>query len=1053
MFSVMPFSAAPVGRTGLVVIASAVVSLLAPTAVRAQIDSEPPRGIRDVTPRLHALTGARVFVTPTTVLESATIVLRDGRVAAVGADVDAPAGARVWDLSGQIVYPGFIDPMSEIGLPAALKRPPPRRSDAPPEPPPAPPAFAAGYWNPMIKPEIDVAALLDLDDKAVAALRELGITASLAVPRRGVLRGQSAVVLSGDPSKPRSAVLAANVAQHAAGELNTRQDVAEYPTALMGAIALLRQAFYDARWYGDMQAYYAENPSVERAAENSALAALRPVVAGTQRLVYATNDELDYERARAIAAELSLDLVLYGNGHEYRRTAALANLSHPIIVPLEFPEPPDIDSPDGALDVSLEALQHWELAPSNAAYLAQAGIPFAFTADGLENPARELWRNIRATVERGLPASQALAAMTTMPAAVLGLDDVLGTLEPGKLANLVVADADPFVDEDAKLELVFVDGEPFELAAFDAIEPEGRWTIDSPRGGGEWSLSAVDRTGRLTLTVGAETYRGRVDGEALVLLPAASVFAAGEGLVRMTGFVTGERMQGLAELPDGDTFVWSATYAGAVAAADDDGEEPDADIPALVPRPYPAGAFGLSAQPEQPAVLLVRGATVWTSSERGRLDGADVLIRSGRIAAVGPNLEAPRGAVIVDAAGKHVTAGLVDAHSHTAISRGINEAGSAVTVEVRVADVLNPTDINIYRQLAGGLTVANVMHGSANPMGGQTQIIKLRWGGDAADLKLAGAPAGVKFALGENVKQSNWGDRFTTRYPQTRMGVEQIIRDTFAAAARYGEERASASRAAPPLRRDLRLDAALEILNGERAIHVHSYRQDEILAFIRIAEELDLDVAAFQHVLEGYKVGPEIASLGAGGSTFTDWWGYKYEVLDAIPYNAALMHEAGVVVSLNSEDDELATRLNTEAAKAVKYGGLTEEEALAMVTINPAIQLGIEARVGSLEPGKDADFVIWSGHPLSTFTRAEQTWIDGRRYFDLERDATLRETVRAERARLIQKVLAARAQNARQPERGGAGEGSERPTDVYSSTVRSSHAKGADTDANGANHE
>jgi imidazolonepropionase-like amidohydrolase len=324
----------------------------------------------------------------------------------------------------------------------------------------------------MIRPEIDAASMLDLDDDALEALRELGITAALAVPRRGVLRGQSALVLTSNAERARRAVLEPRVAQHAANELRSGGDASQYPTSLMGAIALLRQTFLDAQWYRDMQNFYAENPSVERAATSSALAALTPVIAREQRLVYATDDELDYARARSLAAELGLDVVLYGNGHEYRRTAALAELEHPIIVPLDFPETPDVDSPDGALEVSLEALQHWELAPSNPAFLAAAGIPFAFTADKLEKPAQELWRNVRSSVERGLPAADALAALTTMPAAILGVEDRLGTLERGKIGNLVVARGDPFVDKDAKLELVFVDGMPYELAAFRAIDPE-----------------------------------------------------------------------------------------------------------------------------------------------------------------------------------------------------------------------------------------------------------------------------------------------------------------------------------------------------------------------------------------------------------------------------------------------------------------------------------------------------------------------------------------------------------------------------------------------------
>jgi imidazolonepropionase-like amidohydrolase len=975
----------------------------------AQIDTAPVEGIRENSPRVHALTNARIIVSPGIELEAATVVVRDGLIEAVGADIDVPADARQWDLEGRIVYAGFIDAMSELGLPAALRTPLPRGPDD--GPPPAEPEQAAdGFWNPRIRPETDVSALLELDEGEIETLRDAGFTSALAVPRRGILRGQSALLSLADPDNARRSLIAARVAQHAGAEAAGDDS---YPTSLMGVIALLRQALYDAEWYQAITVYAADNPGSERPAVNAALASLAPVVSADQPVIYAADDELDYGRALAIGEEFGLDVAIYGNGYEYRKTDLLATLERPLIVPLDFPDAPDIDTPDGALAVSLETLQHWELAPSNAAFLADAGIEFALTADRLDNVGDEFWANVRLAVERGLPADRALAALTTVPADLVGQSSRLGTLEAGKIANLVVADADLFSDEDAAIELVFVDGDAYRLDAFDAVDPEGRWTVRWPTGNGEWTIE--ERGPRLALTIGDQSFRGQISGDQVVLFPDASVFDRGAGLARLSGFVADGTIEGLAELPNGATFTWRADYAGELDGNGDsngDGEDGDGaadgdidEVPLLVFAAYPAGAYALAAAPVQPEALLVRGATIWTSGPAGRLDNADLLIRAGRIVTVGPNLEAPRGAEVIDATGKHVTAGLVDAHSHTAISRGINESGSAVTIEVRIEDVLDPTDINIYRQLAGGLTSANVMHGSANPMGGQVQTIKLRWGEDADGLKFDGAPAGVKFALGENVKQSNWGDQYTTRYPQSRMGVDEIIRDTFDAARAYGEARTNRGRNEPPVRRNLRLDAALEMLNRDRQIHVHSYRQDEILAFVRLAQEYDLDVAAFQHVLEGYKVGPEIASIGAGGSTFSDWWGYKYEVIDAIPYNGALMREAGVVVSFNSDDDELATRLNTEAAKAVKYGNVPELDAFNFVTINPAIQLGIDDRVGSLEPGKDADFVIWSGDPLSTMTRAEQTWIDGRRYFDIGADAEARVSVSAERSRLIQKVL------------------------------------------------
>ena len=366
--------------------------------------------------------------------------------------------------------------------------------------------------------------------------------------------------------------------------------------------------------------------------------------------------------------------------------------------------------------------------------------------------------------------------------------------------------------------------------------------------------------------------------------------------------------------------------------------------------------------------------------------------------------------MVIDGIGKHITPGLIDCHSHSA-AFSINEGTQSITAEVRIQDVLNSNDITIYRELAGGLTMANILHGSANTIGGQNAVIKLRWGATPDALLYSNAVKGIKFALGENVKQSNWGDDNTTRYPQTRMGVEQILRDAFSSAVEYQKKWSDYNKnpkqwkkKVPP-RRDLELEALVEILEGKRQIHCHSYRQDEILMLTRVAEDFGFIVGTFQHVLEGYKVADRIKEHGANASTFSDWWAYKYEVIDAIPYNGALMTDVGVTVSFNSDSRELARRMNTEASKGVKYGGLSEEEALKLVTLNPAIQLKIDKWVGSLEVGKDADFVIWTDHPLSTRAVCEQTWIDGIRYFSLEEDNKLKKRDKKLRRNLVNKIL------------------------------------------------
>jgi imidazolonepropionase-like amidohydrolase len=396
----------------------------------------------------------------------------------------------------------------------------------------------------------------------------------------------------------------------------------------------------------------------------------------------------------------------------------------------------------------------------------------------------------------------------------------------------------------------------------------------------------------------------------------------------------------------------------------------------------------LAGQTARPRVVALRGATVLTIT-KGTINNGTVLLRDGKIAAVGANVNIPSDAEVIDVKGKFVSPGIIDAHSHIAAD-SINEGGTTVSSMTGIEDVLDPTDINIYRDLGGGLTTANVLHGSANPIGGKNQVIKLRWGKTRAEeMVFEGAMPGIKFALGENPKDITLGQRTTPqRYPATRAGVEFVIRDAFTRAKAYRkawqdyEKKKAAGQDVLPPARDLQLDPLVEILEGKRLVHAHCYRADEILMLIRLAEEMGFKIATFQHVLEGYKVAKEIAAHGAGGSTFSDWWGYKIEAIDAIPHNAAIMMRKGVLVSINSDSAEHARRLTTEAAKSMKWGGLTEDEALAMVTINPAKQLRIDNRVGSLETGKDADVVVWNHHPLSSYAIVERVYIDGHMYYD-----------------------------------------------------------------------
>jgi imidazolonepropionase-like amidohydrolase len=422
----------------------------------------------------------------------------------------------------------------------------------------------------------------------------------------------------------------------------------------------------------------------------------------------------------------------------------------------------------------------------------------------------------------------------------------------------------------------------------------------------------------------------------------------------------------------------------------------------------PAGNASMNA----PApVILIRNATILTVSH-GTIDKGDILIKDGKIAAVGGALKAPADAIVIDATGQFVTPGIIDCHSHIAVDGSVNEGSVSVSSMVNIADVLNSDDIAIYRDLAGGVTTANILHGSANSIGGQTVVIKLRWGQPAANLPFEGALPGIKFALGENPKRSNFRvNGAPERYPATRMGVEETIRGAFTEARDYkkswddyNKRVAAGEKNVIPPRRNLKLDPLVEVLEGKRYVHAHCYREDEILMLLRVAKEFGFHIQTLQHVLEGYKVADEIAAAGTGASTFSDWWAYKVEAYDAIPYNAALMTRRGVLVSINSDDAAEATHLNQEAAKSIRYGGLTHDEALKLVTLNPAIQLGIEKRVGSIDVGKDADLAIYNHDPLSAYAVVQKTLIDGRVYFDLEKEQAARPALEKEKKDLLEKA-------------------------------------------------
>ncbi len=985
-------------------------------SVQGKAQTAPVIGLHKNTPNVVALTHARVVTAPGQVLEDATVLIRNGVVRSVGKSVSIPPDAVVRDLGGKTVYPGFIDLYTHYGLAAARGAKQSSQSAAQ-QPAGTPAAKGARYWNPTVKAEVNAADLFKPDSKTAAALRKVGITTVLTAPDEGIFRGRAALALVGD-GPANEQLLAEDVAQvmsFTKGRSFRGRGVAGYPGSLMGSIALIRQTFLDARWYRDAWAAFRAAPAGQEAPEtNVTLEALQPYAAGSKPVILETSDELDLLRAAKIAKEFGLKMWIRGSGSEYRRLAEVKAARLPVILPVNFPKAPDVSTPEREADVSLRELRHWDFAPENPARLARARVPIALTSSGLKKTG-DFLKNLRIAVQRGLDRDAALAALTTRPAALLQQSAILGSIAPGKIANLIVTDGDLFAEKTHILD-TYVAGKRYEITEVPKVDVRGKWTLKA-RTGEKTIEFVVDLKGEagkpaVALKAAGKKVRGAKFQleERRMALSFAGDSIGFAGVARLSGLVEGDQASGNGVWGDGTRFRWTAVRTEPFAA-----KKPESKVKkpakAEFSLVYPDGAFGFETPPEQPEYLLVKNATIWTVGPQGTLKNADMLVKRGKIAKIGKNLKAPKGALVIDATGKHVAPGIIDAHSHIAISRGVNEGTHAISSEVRIGDVINSDDINIYRQLAGGVTMSHLLHGSANPIGGQNAVIKLRWGAPPDKLKFDAAKPTIKFALGENVKQSNWGDRFTTRYPQTRMGVEQFFRDAFRAALDYRREwqiyqkKHKKNKNLIPPRKNLRLEALLEILDGKRNIHCHSYRQDEILALIRVADDLGFKVQTFTHILEGYKVADAMFKHGSTASTFSDWWAYKFEVYDAIPYNGALMFEQGLVVGYNSDSAELARRLNTEAAKAMKYGGVPEEEAIKFVTLNPAKQLEVADRVGSLEPGKDADFVIWSGPPMSTYSRCEQTWIDGRKYFDIELDRQLQKEVARERARLVQKIL------------------------------------------------
>jgi imidazolonepropionase-like amidohydrolase len=917
------------------------------------------------------------------------MVIKDGVIKTIGKDIAIPKDAVTIDCKGRYIYPSFIDIYTDYGMPA---------------PQPGTGGFnffgptqfnsatkGAYGWNQSIKSEVDAYRSFAKDEAKANSLRELGFGTVLTHIKDGIARGTGALVTLANDNENFSIIKEKASANYS---FNKGTSTQSYPGSMMGMIALLRQTYLDAQWYKQKPAGEGLNLSLQAWLDNQSLPQ-----------IFDAGDKWNDLRADRIGDEFGVQYIIKGGGNEYQRIKEVKATNATYIISLNFPQAMDVEDPNDARFVSVSDMKHWELAPTNLAALEKAGIPFCLTTSDLRDM-KQFTANLKLAFQYGLSEQEALNALTKTPATALGVYSQVGSLDAGKLANFIITSG-PVFNEKTQIIQNWIRGKKYGVKddIYDEMRGKYKLVLNTVNGPVNYTLDFKSPSSASLIGKDTVTSKFYFDGRQVRINVAPERRL--DNNLRLSGMVNGTQWSGTGEDSSGNRFTWTASYSGALAEKVDSARKRPSG--ALGKVTYPFLPFGWEeGQAPRQETILVKNATVWTNEKDGVLQNTDVLIRNGKIAAVGKNLQA-NDARIIDGTGKHVTPGIIDEHSHIAAT-SINEGGQSVTSEVRIADNLNPDDINIYRQLSGGVTTSHILHGSANTIGGQTQLIKLRWGANDEDLKFKGSAPFIKFALGENVKRSPANAGQQNRFPDTRMGVEEVLTDAFTRAKDYERswkeyESARNKKGITAPRRDLELDALVEILNNKRFITCHSYVQSEITSAMRVADKMGYKVNTFTHILEGYKVADKMKAHGANASTFSDWWAYKMEVQDAIPYNAAIMSRVGLNVAINSDDAEMARRLNQEAAKIVKYGGVSEEEALKMVTLNPAKMLHVEDKVGSLKVGKDGDIVVWTDNPLSIYARPDYTIVDGTIYFDRLKDEQMQKLVDAERSRLVKKMI------------------------------------------------
>ena len=964
----------------------------------------PVNGVADKRTDCYAFINATIVKDAQTTISNATLIIKEGKIVTVGTNIAIPKDAVVIDCKDKYIYPSFIDMYTDYGVTTpqrqqvgggfggggGFNQPAQITSNT----------KGAYNWNQAIKPEVDASKIFTIDDSKAKPLRESGFGTVLSHVKDGIARGTGTVVTLAN-TKDNFVIVKEKASAHYSLSKGTSSQ--SYPSSMMGTIALLRQTYLDAQWY--------KNNKSSKEGTNLSLQAWNDNQSLPQ--IFEADDKWNDLRADRIGDEFGVQYILKGGSNEYQRINDIAGTKASYILSLNFPQAMDVEDPNDARLVSLADMKHWELAPTNPAAFEKANIPFALTTADLRDP-KQFLTNLRKALDYGLSETRALEALTKVPASLLNIYDKVGSIDEGKLANFIITNGPVFKETSAILQN-WVQGEKYSVNESAWNDMKGTYNLVINASTGNINYIIDVRNATTANVIGKDTLTGKftTDGKTVKLSFSTTPqrrgfggggFGGGRGAgatpaqpqFRLSGFINGDTWNGSGEDTAGNKFTWVASVSKSASASLDTSKRKINAPKNLAKVTYPFDGYGFEELPKQ-ETILIKNATVWTNEKDGILQNTDVLLKNGKIAKVGKNLSA-EGAKVIDGTGKHVTAGIIDEHSHIAAA-SINEGAQSVTSEVRIGDNLNPEDINIYRQLSGGVTSSHILHGSANTIGGQTQLIKLRWGSNDEELKFKGADPFIKFALGENVKRTT--SQNNNRFPDTRMGVDQVMNDAFTRAKDYE----AAMKADPTrTRRDLELDALVEILNKKRFITCHSYVQSEITAAMRIGDKFGFKFNTFTHILEGYKVADKMKAHGSNVSTFSDWWYYKQEVIDAMAYNAAVMQKVGLNVCINSDDAEQARRLNQEAGKVVKYGGVSEEEALKMVTLNPAKALHVSDKVGSIKVGKDADVVVWSANPLSIYAMAEQTIVDGIIYFDRGKDLEARKKIAAERNRLVQKM-------------------------------------------------